>query len=331
MRAIRSRMRSWLRDSIGPELPTWPGDAKFAFAIFDDTDNATVANTKPVYDYLNLRGAVATKSVWVFDSRGKYAGESLQNTDYLKWIKELQENGCEIALHGVGDGPFEREEIIDGIEVYRQKVGGYPRLHCNHSNNPDNLYWWGKRFCWPISIAYRLAKLFARKRSQALGGDCSESPHFWGDVAREKISYVRNFTFRGPNTLAVDYLMPWHDSKKPYVNKWFSSSDGGNVAKFNALLSSSNLDLLERTQGACIVYTHFASGFVSQDGGLDTDFKSRVDDLTRRDVWITTCGELLEYLDSKPRKPPSLGYLLRLNGFWLFEKVKDFLGARLCR
>ena len=61
--------------------------------------------------------------------------------DYLSFILKLQSQGFEIALHGVGDGVFTSQEIMDGIEIYRQKIGEYPRIHTNHSQNPGNLYW----------------------------------------------------------------------------------------------------------------------------------------------------------------------------------------------
>ena len=71
----------------------WPAGAKFAFTIFDDTDNSTVTNTKPVYDYLYENRILTTKSVWCFPPRGDYGGQSLQEPDYLKWVENLQSQG----------------------------------------------------------------------------------------------------------------------------------------------------------------------------------------------------------------------------------------------
>ena len=45
----------------------WPDDRRFAFTIFDDTDNATLANIVPVYDLLAELGFRTTKSVWLLD------------------------------------------------------------------------------------------------------------------------------------------------------------------------------------------------------------------------------------------------------------------------
>jgi hypothetical protein len=98
---------------------TWPFGAKFAFSIFDDTDNATVANCKPVYDYLIEKGLLTTKSVWVYPPRGGYLGGSLSDPDYLKWVESIDSAGVEVGLHNVGDGEFSREEIISGLGELR--------------------------------------------------------------------------------------------------------------------------------------------------------------------------------------------------------------------
>ena len=115
--------------------------------------------------------------------------------------------------------------------------------------------------------------------------------------------------------------MPWHDSKKPYVNYWFSSSDGHDVNLFNNLLSSDNLNKLESEGGACIVYTHFASGFVDKNGNLNQDFKDRIDDLASRGGWFVPCGVLLDYLlERKKRKKTGYWYMLSRNLIWMVER-----------
>ena len=93
-----------------------------------------------------------------------------------------------------------------------------------------------------------------------------------GEVIRKiikgKIKYVRNYTFHNINTLQMNPAMPYHDFNKPYVNLWFSSSDGHDVNTFNNLLKEENLDRLEQEHGVCIIYTHFSNGFVI-DGVLN--------------------------------------------------------------
>ncbi|SDJ09664.1 hypothetical protein [Billgrantia gudaonensis] len=308
----------------------WPDGAKFAFSIFDDTDNSTVKNCKPVYDYLVEKGVLTTKSVWVYPSRGSYSGGSLSDSDYLEWVESLDSAGVEIGLHNVGDGRFPREEILLGLEEFKDKLNYFPKVHCNHVSNPDNLYWWDKRFVWPISVLYKIAYFIKRRKPTPAGGDEKTSEFFWGDAAKRKIKYVRNLTFSEINTLSRDPEMPWHDPSKPYVNYWFSSSDGHNVTVFNDLLSPDNLDKLEAEGGACIVYTHFASGFVDESGNLDEAFKARIDDLASRNGWFVPCSQLLDYLlEIEGKSKVSYWYRFTRNLAWGLERLNKVIKYRM--
>ena len=47
-------------------------------------------------------------------------------------------------------------------------------------------------------------------------GHVEGDPLFWGDLCRDRVRYVRNFTFADVNTLASCPLMPYHDPKRPW-------------------------------------------------------------------------------------------------------------------
>jgi hypothetical protein len=304
----------------------WPNNSKFAFSIFDDTDNSTIFNTRPVYDFLKKRGIITTKSIWVYPPRGSYIGESLHDIDYVNWIRSLQNDGFEIGIHNVGDGEFTRKEIIEGFEVFKELLGSYPSIHTNHATNIDNLYSWEKRFEFPISTLYKLYRYFyfikRKKNIQKSYGEIFDSKYFWGDIAKNNIKYIRNLTFSNINTLKLDPLMPWHDKKKSFANQWFSSSDGSNLGAFNNLLSTSSLDNLVQENGACIVYTHFASGFVNPDGELDKEFQDRIIDLSSRGGWFVPVSTLLNYLAANNEStPPSYFYKLKLSYLWFLERL----------
>ena len=63
---------------------------------------------------------------------------------------------------------------------------------------------------------------------------CPKVRYFWGDLAQEKITYMRVpfHTLRAVNTLRVNPSMPFRDPRRPYVNYWFANSDGSDVAAF---------------------------------------------------------------------------------------------------
>ncbi|ODS09753.1 hypothetical protein [Vibrio scophthalmi] len=146
-----------------------------------------------------------------------------------------------------------------------------------------------------------------------------------GDIAKEKIKYVRNFTFDDVNTIKIDPMMPYHDKRKPFVNKWFSSSDGYDVNAFIKLCSKKNIDRLEKERGACVVYTHFASGFVNENGELNDDFKKCIDYISTRNGWFVPCGQLLDYLEGNQTSRVGRFYLLKLNAKWLIDRCKKFI------
>lgn len=287
----------------------FPHNKKFAFTIIDDTDGADLENVKPIYELLAKLGFRTTKTVWVYPSKDKFKGSSLADYRYRQFIKKLQKQGFEIALHGVGSGDFKRAEIIEGLETF-QKFFGFPKIQINHAQNPDNLYWGIKRF--------RILQPFWRLGQ--FKGDQKSSEYFWGDLSKKQIKYVRNFTFRNINTLKSDSLMPYQDKSKPYVNYWFSSSDGADEEKFNQLTTPGNIERLKKEGGASIIYTHFASGFV-KNGRLNRDFQNNLKYLARQDGWFVPAGELLDYL-LKTRKPkePTKNELIKLELKWLWDK-----------
>ncbi len=305
----------------------FPGGRRFAFSVFDDADDGTVGNLSPVYDLLDECRILTTKSVWVYPPRGRFGGQSLMDEDYLSFIRKLQSQGFEIALHGVGDGSFTRQEIMDGLEIFHRKIGDYPRIHTNHSSNPSNLYWTHERFVLPISALYRVASRFLRPGSPTSNhslGSQANSTQFWGDIAKRHILYMRNLTFNDIDTLACDPRMPYEVRRKnEYSNLWFSSSDGHTVEEMTDLLAPENLDRLEEQGGACIVYTHFASGFVGPDGRVAAPFRRAIEDLAGRAGWFVPVGALLDHLRASHAADadPGYWYELALNLRWLADRI----------
>ena len=298
----------------------WPEGKSFAFTIIDDTDFSFLHNIEPIYKLLNDCNIITTKTTWVYPPRDNFTGDSLQDEKYLDFIKKLIEKGYEIALHGVGSGSFTRNEIKTGIEEFKHLLSFYPKTHINHSRNPDNIYWGYKRFVPPLSWLMRLSK----RRRRLYVGEKQGSTHFWGDISKEHIKYIRNHVFNGINTQKYDPGMPQKvRSKNNYANYWFSSSDGHTVDEFNSLLTQKNIDSLEESGDFCIVYTHFANGFLEENGKLNKSFEKSIRYLATKNGWFVPARELLDHLLSNKTGDDfaSPGYLLRLDTVWLWDRI----------
>lgn len=291
----------------------FPKNKKFAFTIIDDTDFAGIENIRPVYEFLSKLGFRTTKTVWALPPKDKFKGASLENYRYRQFIGKLKRQGFEIALHNVSSGRLTRQDILDGLEIFRRYIGSYPKIQVNHAQNRDNIYWGVKRFS--------ILKPFWR--FSYFSGDNPDSAYFWGDYHQKHIKFTRNFTFKTLNTLARDPHMPYLDHQKSrFSNYWFSSSDAGNLAKFNRLLAPSNIDRLKKEGGAAIIYTHFASGFVKKNR-LDGLFQKNLAYLAGQNGWYVTASELLEYLlTAGAGKPIKSRELLKLEFWWLWDKIR---------
>ena len=297
----------------------WPDGHAFAFTIVDDTDGATVANVKPVYDYLLAHGIRTTKTCWVYPPRDDvYTGQCLQDREYLEFLRYLQAKGVELGFHNAGSGGFKREETLAALEEYREKLGAYPALHINHSNNAENIYWGANRFSPMVKILYKLG----RSSVKSLGTE-PDSAYFWGDFVKEHIKYIRNRTFNDINTLKADPRLVYEETgKKQYSNYWFSSSDGMRLTPFLKLLSKENIDRLEAEHGCCIVYTHFAYDFVDEDGVLSDSFKRTIDYLASKNGWFAPASEILNHVLESREYRPSRWYESKMDMKWLAQRMR---------
>lgn len=90
--------------------------------------------------------------------------------------------------------------------------------------------------------------------------------------------------------------MPARDTRFPRVRAWFSSSDGADASRFEALLSEENQRRLEESGGCCIVYTHFASGFVGPDGQVRPRTRDLLARIAARPGWFVPVDRILDHL-----------------------------------
>jgi hypothetical protein len=304
-----------------PRVP-WPDGKAFAFSVVDDTDTATLENVPAVYDLLADLGFRTTKTVWPLrggDTSGR-DGTSCEDRGYREWVERLQREGFEVALHNVASRTSLREQTVRGIERFQDLFGAYPSIHVNHSACRENLYWGPRRVSGMHEVIYNLLNRF-RTRG-VFEGHVETSPLFWGDVCRNRIRYVRNFVHSEINTLRYCPQMPYHDPDRPYVNAWFASTEGPDVDTFTEALSDRRVDQLEAEGGACIMYTHFGSGFAPQ-GLVDSRFERVMHRLGSRNGWFVPVSTMLDHLVAM-RGPHRITPTERvqLERRWLLHKVR---------
>ena len=286
----------------------WPDGKPFAFTVIDDTDRAELDRVRPVYDLLLEHGMRTTKTVWPLRARGKpiTGGQTLEDERYAAWIHELRRSGAEIALHGVADETSTRERVIEGFERYRAVLGEDAEIHINHVGQREGIYWGAARFDPPVNWAYALHRM-RRGSDRDCRGHVERDPHFWGDLCRERIRFVRNMVWPDINTLKMDPLMPYHDPRRPFVRHWFSSSFGSGVRAFCRLISERNQDRLAEEGGACIVYTHFGSTFHP----MDPEFVRLIRRLATLGGWFVPASQVLRHVGERRGWPNTRDHRLR--------------------
>jgi hypothetical protein len=298
----------------------WPAGKDFAFTIFDDPDFDSIENTVAVYSFLSDIGLRTTKAVWPIrgNNTPRIGGATCEDEEYLKRILDLKEKGFEIALHNVTYHTSTREETNRGLDVFRRLFGSYPQSMANHSGCNEGIYWGNSRLSGLQKGIYYLLHL---SRKNVHEGHVETSPLFWGDLCRQRIKYVRNFSYGDINTLKVCPFMPYHDPERPYVNLWFAVSEGAKVESFNAMLSEKKQDQLINEGGACIMYTHLASGFL-QNGKLNNRFKVLMERMSKMNGWFVPVRTLLDHILSN-RGPHSLTTSERnwMERTWLWHKI----------
>jgi hypothetical protein len=301
---------------------TWPDDKRFAFTVFDDTDSQTRANGEPVYRLLEDLGFRTTKSVWTVaptDTPSDH-GSTCADPDYRDWVRQLAGRGFEIGWHNATSHTSPREVTLAALEQFASYFGDYPRTMANHYFSNEDIYFGDARVTGMNRLAYNLLTGF--RNCGRFRGHVQGDPLFWGDACRDKIRYVRNFAFAGINTLAECPYMPYHDPKRPFVNRWFASTDGAIANSFVERVSEANQDRLEAEGGCCIMYTHFGLGFYER-GALHPRFVELMKRLSQKNGWFVPVSKLLDHIEGT-RGPVVLtaGDRRRLERRWLWHKVR---------
>jgi hypothetical protein len=304
----------------------YPNGAEFAFTILDDTDDSTLSNTKPVYDLLHELGVHTTKTVWALDTtpenKGPYFyGQTLADPAYLDWIRELARNGFEIASHNATMGSSIREDSIKALDFIEQEVGQKVRLHCNHGQNKENLFWGYKRYNSPL--IRRLLELFTKYYSYpSFEGENPSSPYYWGDIASNKLSYLRAFAFRQLNGMHIPPGRPFSDSRKLTGPLFFNTTDAPTIGVFNKLVNPGSIDQLRKQNGWAIISTHIGKGFYWKNQ-LNKDFTNTMKYMASLPGWFVPVSEMLDFLKQETGSAELTGYeRFKMESMQLIDRIK---------
>jgi len=189
----------------------------------------------------------------------------------------------------------------------------------NHARCREGIYWGRDRVSGLHRVIYDL--LTVGRQKGHFRGHVAGDRFFWGDLCRQTVRYVRNFSYAEPNTLEACPYMPYHDPRRPFVNSWYAASEGGDVAAFNRTLAEANQDRLEEQGGACVMYAHFGKGFYA-DGALQSRFRRLLERLATKTGWFVPVSRLLDHLaDIKGTHTLTDGERQELERRWLLHKM----------
>jgi hypothetical protein len=311
----------------------YPNGAEFAFTILDDTDDSRYANAAPFYALLRDLGLRTTKTVWPVtvprDQQGPFfAGATLDDPEYAGWVRQLVAEGFEIASHNASMGSSEREQTVRGLKVTEGVTGFRPRLHCNHAQNRENIYWGSARFQSALlGPCARLFERFGGRRPYL--GHVPGTAYFWGDIALQHFEYVRSFAF---STLATDGLgVPcvYHDNATKWVKRWFITADAPDADAFRALVTRQSIDALRKRAGHVIVSTHIGKGFVDSKGRVDPAIANSLQYLASHNGWFVPTSTLLDWIVQQ-QGAPTLTALqrLRLESTHVIDRIRSRLFSK---
>jgi len=275
----------------------FPGGKRFAFTVLDDTDVSTLENVRPVYRLLESLRMRTTKTVWPVGcpegSNNFSSSETLEDPAYREFVVDLQRRGFEVTWHCATMETSTRDRTITALERFREILGQYPRVHANHAENRENVYWGHHRIDQPFLKS--LMRRASNEPPDHYRGHDPRSPYWWGDLCTQHFRYVRNLTFDRLNLATINPSMPYKDPHRPHANLWFSGSDAEDAEEFAYLLRPEQQERLEDEGGFCIVATHFGKRFV-KNGAVETAVENRLRELSHRPGWFVPVGKLLDFL-----------------------------------
>jgi len=283
-------------------MPGYPNGAEFAFTILDDTDDATIANAPQFYELLHRLGMRTTKTVWPLSSPPAvqgvfFAGETLESAPYAEWIRTLQAQGFELAFHNASMASSTRERSIRGLDRLRLEYDCSPRIHANHGQNRENLYWGAARYDLPL-LRGLVTEVLRRQTGDVYEGEIPGSPYFWGDIAAEQFDFVRSFAFTTLDLSRLPFPIVYHDPRKVFVRRWFVTADAPDAQAFARLVTRTAVDSMRERNGFTIVSTHVGKQFVTKQGTVHPAVEDALSYVASLKGWFPPVSTLLDHVSS---------------------------------
>jgi hypothetical protein len=316
---------SWGKGKRYPRIEL-PGNARFAFTILDDTDDATVENARPIYALLEELGMRTTKTVWPLDcpegSRLYFAGQTLGNPEYLAFVRDLVAKGFEVAFHGATMESSTRDRTKEGLRAFSSLLGVTPTIHCNHGQNLENVYWGSARYRAP-ALRLPVAVMERLLRKPRYEGHVPDSPYFWGDLCQSQFRFVRNFTFSTLNTAMIPPCGPYRLRSTPWVQYWFNTADAPAACDFKERVTRSQIRQLCDDGGVCILSTHLGKNF-ARNGRVDPVIEDTLRYIASLPGWFRPVSDVLEVLLAHRRDSAISRWVQwKLEGRHLFGRILD--------
>ena len=147
----------------------------------------------------------------------------------------------------------------------------------------------------------------------------------WSDVADERLSYIRAFTFRRLNGAKTPPGRPYLDSIKQKNTLFFNTTDAPDILAFNKLVNPYSIDKLRKQNGWAIVTTHLGKGFY-WNNRLDPEFKENMEYLASLPGWFVPASQLLDHL----KKELGGSEMSAMERFWMeYSHAIDRIKGRL--
>lgn len=288
-------------------MQEYPNGAEFAFSILDDTDDATTANAPPFYELLYRLGMRTTKTVWPLSSPPEaqgifFAGETLESAPYAAWVRTLQEQGFELAFHNASMASSIRDRSVRALERLRSEYDCSPRIHANHGQNRENLYWGAARYDLPV-LRHLIGSALRSRPCDVYEGEIPDSPYFWGDIAAEQFDFVRSFAFTSLDLSRFPFPIVYHDPRKEFVRRWFITADAPDAQAFARLVTRAAVNRMRERCGFTIVSTHVGKQFVDKNGTVHPAVADALAYVASLKGWFPPVSTLLDHVSASTGVP----------------------------